>query len=79
MNSFIPFLFVVAFILWIVTLISHLKRRDITDTDRIIWTVVLCTLNILGMILYWFMAPSPKVRSEKELKDYFNTQSENDA
>jgi len=69
---------IVAFILWLLTLISHLSYsgEDINDTDKIIWTIVLCTLTILGMVLYWFMAPRKKlnIRSEAELKKHFNNQ-----
>jgi tetratricopeptide (TPR) repeat protein len=46
------------------------------DTDKIIWTIVLCTLNILGVVLYWILAPAgrDRVLSEQELKDKFNKQ-----
>jgi dolichyl-phosphate-mannose--protein O-mannosyl transferase len=65
-----------AFLIWMIALISHLRRTDYSDTDKIIWTVVLCTLNILGVILYWFFAPrgDDGVLSEQELKDKFNRQ-----
>ncbi len=61
--------------LWLWTLISLLGREDMKDTDKIVWTIVVCTLNVVGMILYWLMAPSEphKVRTEQELKDYFNS------
>lgn len=66
----------VGFIIWIVALVSHLRRQDYTDTDKIIWTIVLCTLNFIGVILYWFIAPrgDDRVLSEEELKDKFNRQ-----
>ena len=79
MGPFLTFLAVVGFALWLYTLVSHLRRSDLTDTDRIVWTVVLCTLNILGMILYWAMVPAVEAgpaRSEKELKEFFNTQAD---
>ena len=64
-------------ILWLLTLASLLKRQDMQGTDKIVWTIVLCFLNVLGMFLYWFLAPAqqknPLARSEKELKDYFNS------
>jgi len=68
---------VVTFILWLRELVSLLKRQDMKDVDKIVWTIVLCTLNLLGLVIYWFLAP-PKAkrsiaRSEKELKDYFNS------
>ena len=75
MSSFLTFLVVLGFILWLVTLVSHIRRTDLTDTDRIVWTIILCTLNVLGMALYWCLAPAGKsqVRTEKELKEYFNS------
>ncbi|XHR28088.1 MAG: PLD nuclease N-terminal domain-containing protein [Chthoniobacteraceae bacterium] len=67
------------FVLWVLTLVSFLKRTDLKETDRLVWTIVLCLLNVVGMVLYWFMAPPSsskeyqgRVRTEKELKEYFN-------
>ena len=66
----------IGFIIWIIALVSHLRRTDYSDTDKIIWTIVLCTLNILGVILYWIFAPAgqDRVLTEQELKDRFNNQ-----
>ena len=65
----------IGFVIWIVVLISHIRRTDCSDTDKIVWTVILCTLNILGVVLYLSMGPSSeetRVLSEQELKDKFN-------
>jgi hypothetical protein len=77
MSSFLAFLVILSFVLWLGTLVSHLRRTDLSDTDRIVWTIVLCTLNVLGMVLYWFLAPAgeSRVRTEAELKEYFNSRS----
>ena len=66
----------IPFIIWMFALISHLRRTDYSDADKIIWTIVLCTLNILGVILYWLFAPAgqDRVLTEQELKDRFNNQ-----
>jgi len=66
----------IGFVIWIMALVSHLRRTDHSDTDKIIWTIILCTLNILGVVLYWFIAPrgNDRVLSEQELKDKFNRQ-----
>ena len=66
----------IGFIIWIISLVSHLRRTDYSNTDKIIWTIVLCTLNILGVILYWIFAPAgrDRVLTEQELKDKFNNQ-----
>lgn len=69
-------LFILGFLIWLWVLVTVLKSTEMKDTDRIVWTVVLCTLNILGVILYWLFAPTPKARTEKELKDYFNNGGE---
>jgi Phospholipase_D-nuclease N-terminal len=77
MNPFLLGLALVGFVLWLVTLVSHLRRVDLSDSDRIVWTVVLCTLNVLGMILYWIYAPAGEARprTEKELQEHFNSRS----
>lgn len=76
------FIAVIALVFWLLTLISFLKRTDLSDTDRIVWTIVLCTLSVLGMLLYWFLAPAGlegpnRARTEQELKDYFNSRPNN--
>ena len=77
MTSFLIFIAICGFLLWLLTLISHIRRDDLSDSDRIVWTIILCTLNILGMVLYWFLAPAGKyhAKSEAELKEYFNSRS----
>jgi hypothetical protein len=62
------------FLVWIAVLVSHLRRKDCSDTDRIVWTIVLCTLNIVGVALYFFIGPAgdARVLTEQELKDKFN-------
>ncbi len=67
---------------WLATLVSAIRRTDLKDADRIVWTVVLCTLNFLGAVLYWNLAPRPPSRSragdleaERKLKDRFNARA----
>lgn len=67
------------FAVWLSALVSLLRRRDLEPADRIVWTIVVCTTNVLGALLYWFLAPgkpgSPsRPRTDAELKDYFNKQ-----
>ena len=66
-------------LLWLIALIELLKRQDMKEVDKIVWTIVLCVLNVFGLLLYWFMAPREKgpvhVRTEKELKDHFNSRA----
>lgn len=66
---------VLLFVIWISALIYHIRRQDCSDTDRLLWVIVLCTLNILGVILYFFLGPkseNDRVLTEQELKDKFN-------
>jgi len=66
---------ILSFLIWIAVLIYHIRRQDCSDTDRLLWVVVLCTLNILGAILYFFLAPPSEdcqILTEQELKDKFN-------
>ena len=65
------------FFLWLFTLVYHLCRSDISDTDRIVWAIVLCTLNLLGMLLYWFLAPvgNPPAKADGELKENSDSRS----
>lgn len=49
----------IAELAWLYCLIAHLKTDDIDATEKICWTVVLCVLNVLGLVLYLFMAPKP--------------------
>lgn len=53
-QSTIVIAIIVGQICWLVTLSSFLGNKEIEPTERIIWTIVLCTLNIVGMFLYLF-------------------------
>ena len=79
-GGFVFLLFAAGFLVWLFTLIGLLKRQDLKDAEKLIWTVVLCTLNVVGLLLYWFMAPAeknpPRPRSDKELKEHFNRRAE---
>lgn len=79
--TFLIGLIVVLSIVWLFTLIHHIGRTDLSDSDRIVWTIVLCTLNVLGVVLYVLYASENKsikprkkslVESEAELKERFN-------
>lgn len=72
--SFLIGVSVFLFLVWIGVLVHHLRRSDLSDTDRIVWTIVLCTLNLLGVVLYLAIAPQSdyRVESEAELKERFN-------
>ncbi len=53
----------VAELAWLYCLIAHLKAKDIDPTDKICWTVVLCVLNLFGLLLFIFLSPKSKTES----------------
>lgn len=59
---------------WLWALVAHLKSDEFEPTDKICWTVVLCVLNILGLLLYVIVGPKGKneCRTEEELKRALN-------
>ncbi|MDR0532875.1 MAG: PLD nuclease N-terminal domain-containing protein [Verrucomicrobiales bacterium] len=63
------------FVFWFATLVVVLSRKNWNGDDRVVWTVVICTLNILGAILYLLIGPKdPGAQglSEDELKERCN-------
>lgn len=44
-------------IAWLGALLQLLKRTDLDGTTKICWVVVLCTLSVLGLILYGVFGP----------------------
>ncbi len=48
---------IVAELFWLRTLGKHLADDKLDPTDKICWTVVLCTLNLLGLIMYLAVGP----------------------
>tara|TARA_R100000027_G_scaffold23393_1_gene16942 strand:+ start:1400 stop:1648 length:249 start_codon:yes stop_codon:yes gene_type:complete len=66
-------------IAWLWALIAHLTDSELESTDKICWTVVLCVLNVLGLLLYILIGPTKfkienteEYLSEKGLKKAFN-------
>ena len=58
-----PILFaILVFSYWISALVDMLKNTAIQGSDKIVWTLVIIFLNILGAIIYFFVAPRPKLR-----------------
>ncbi|MGZ0655313.1 PLDc N-terminal domain-containing protein [Coraliomargarita sp. W4R53] len=73
-NTWIILLIIVSQLAWLWTLLAHLNNQECSPTDKICWTIVLCVLNVLGMILYFIGFPREKEEnfSEEELKRSFN-------
>lgn len=53
---------------WLTALIQHLKDDQMKDVDKICWTIVLCTLNLLGLGLYMFLKLKGDDLSEEAIK-----------
>ena len=54
-----PLLLLVALflLLWLVTLVRLLRSTELDGTTKICWVVVLCTLNVLGLVLFMIWGP----------------------
>lgn len=46
-------------ILWLWALIHLLTNPALAGTDKIVWTIVIVFLNVLGAILYFAIRPRP--------------------
>ena len=54
----LPLMFVVLlFFFWISALVDLLQNTAIQGTEKIVWVLVVIFLNVLGAILYFFIAP----------------------
>ena len=74
MNSLWIVLIIAAECIWLGCLVSHLKNRNQDPTDKICWTIVLCVLNLLGLILFVLAGPEDEYEgaTEEQLKKAFN-------
>jgi hypothetical protein len=51
---FLPFA-LAAVVFWICMLVSAIQNKGLTDTERVIWVLVVILLHILGAFLYLFL------------------------
>jgi len=58
---------IVAELFWLDSLSKHLANNKLDPTDKICWTVVLCTLNLLGLVM--FLIAGPKTSDAKEIRN----------
>ena len=42
--------------------VGHLRRQDYQSSDRIIWTIILATLPVVGLLLYLLLSRQPLQR-----------------
>ena len=52
-------LLLAAFVFWICMLISAIQNRGLTESEKIVWVLVIVLLHVLGAIIYFF-AGRPK-------------------
>jgi hypothetical protein len=54
-----PLLLLLALVLaaWLATLVRLLRSTELDGTTKICWVVVLCTLNVLGLVLFMIWGP----------------------
>ena len=58
MGIFMPLIIGIAaaaFVFWILMIIDCAKRRFSSDSDRIIWILILIFLGLLGAAIYYFV------------------------
>lgn len=61
--GFLPLIFVaLIFSFWVSALVDMLQNTAIQGTEKIVWVLVIIFLNVLGAIIYFFIAPRPKLR-----------------
>ncbi len=53
----------IVFVVWIAVLIRLIKRTDLDGTTKICWVVVVCSLNLVGLVLYGIWGPGSQVAS----------------
>jgi hypothetical protein len=44
-----------AFVFWIWMLVDAIKNRSLTDTEKIVWVLVVIFLHFLGALIYFFV------------------------
>ncbi len=57
-SPFIIFLIVVYLIIWTNTLVSAIRNPALTEIGRFMWVFIITMTPIIGLFLYWFLAPS---------------------
>ncbi len=46
---------ILGFIFWIWMLIDAIRNKSLTDTEKIVWVLVVIFLNFLGAVIYFFV------------------------
>jgi hypothetical protein len=48
-------LFIAASVFWIWMLVSAIQNKGLTDTEKVVWVLVVIFLHFLGALLYLFL------------------------
>jgi uncharacterized RDD family membrane protein YckC len=51
---------VAAFVFWIWMLIDALRNKGLSDTEKLVWVLVIVFLHFLGALIYFFVARSKR-------------------
>jgi hypothetical protein len=47
---------IAAFVFWICMLISVIQNKGLTETEKIVWVIVVVLLHVLGALIYFIVA-----------------------
>ena len=50
--------------LWVYGLVDLIRRRDLSPGKRVLWALLIIFLPVLGVIIYFYVAPSTSLPAE---------------
>jgi FtsH-binding integral membrane protein len=53
---------VTVFVFWLWMLVECVRRKDMTDNQKLVWVLVLVLVNCIGSIVYFFASDRSKRR-----------------
>ena len=65
---------IVQFVLFIVALISLLRKKGVTTGDKVMWLLIILFVNTIGPILYFVIGSSHLDQKAAEMEDHVNEQ-----
>lgn len=70
MGFFMMLIGVVGVVFWVWTLIDCVTNKRITDTQKVVWTLVILFIGFIGSLIYFFAGRSPRVYIQPQLRAY---------
>ncbi len=61
--AFVILIPLVILVLWIWTLVDIIKS-EFAGSNKIVWTIIVLLLPLIGMILYYFIGKNQKIKSK---------------